>query len=488
MKRTKTKSFSLELELKLNTKEHRFLDARGRSAVSIYNDCLGQCVKRVHKLQHDPEYKDLISQLKVLKDEDAAASNIKSRLNEIRSYYGFTEYDIHKHVISAKHHFNNLGIDECQTLATRAFSTAEKLLYGQASRVRFVSMNDDITIEGKSGKSTLKYKGDWKIQFGRGHVFSLIKPRNAKKLAYAEEALTHRVKYSRLCRRTIRGRVRYFAQFVLEGTPPGKNRAYGDHVPVGIDEGVSTVAVSSGGHVKLHELAPGCMGDAKKVRRLQRAMDRSRRATNPDNYNDDGTIRKGRKTWVKSVRYLKLKKQYQDANRKLAFKRRMSHEQLANRILSVGTDIRIETMSMNGLQKRSKVTKKNAHGKNLSKKRFGKVLLSRAPAAFTAILERKLGYIGLSIDKKDTYSLKASQYDHSTDTYTKKQLKDRIITIDGRTAQRDMYSAFLLEHAPDDTIDRDSCVKDFEVFSSACIKEIEHIRSSGNKHLLWYVT
>ena len=488
MSRTKTKSFSLELKLKLNTKERRFLDVRCRSASSIYNDCLGQCVKRVHKLQHDFEYEHLVKQLKVLKGDDDAVSKTRSRLSEIRSYYGFTEYDIHEYVISAKHHFNNLGIDECQKLATRAFNAAQKLLYGQASRVCFVSMGDDITIEGKSSKSTLKYKGDWEIQFGRKHVFSLVKPRNVKKLAYAKEALSHRVKYSRLCRRTIRGRMRYFAQFVLEGIPPEKNRVYGDHVPVGIDEGISTVAVSSGDHVKLYELAPGCMGDAKEVRRIQRAMDRSRRATNPENYNDDGTIRKGKKIWNKSVRYLKLKNKYQDANRKLAFKRRMSHERLANEILSVGTDIRIETMSMKGLQKRSKVTKKNAHGKNISKKRFGKVLLSRAPAAFVTILDRKLDYVGLSVDKKDTYSLKASQYDHSTDTYTKKQLKDRIIIVDGRAVQRDMYSAFLLEHAPDDTIDRSSCIKDFDVFSSACIKEIEHIKFSGNKHLLWYAT
>ena len=29
-------------------------------------------------------------------------------------------------------------------------------------------------------------------------------------------------------------------------------------------------------------------------------MDRSRRAMNPENYNDDGTVRRGKKTWKKS--------------------------------------------------------------------------------------------------------------------------------------------------------------------------------------------
>lgn len=39
-----------------------------------------------------------------------------------------------------------------------------------------------------------------------------------------------------------------------------------------------------------------------------RAMDRSRRAMNPGNYNLDGTIRKGRKVWINSNRYRKLQK------------------------------------------------------------------------------------------------------------------------------------------------------------------------------------
>lgn len=29
-------------------------------------------------------------------------------------------------------------------------------------------------------------------------------------------------------------------------------------------------------------------------------MDRSRRAMNPDNYNEDGTIKKGKKKWILS--------------------------------------------------------------------------------------------------------------------------------------------------------------------------------------------
>jgi hypothetical protein len=41
------------------------------------------------------------------------------------------------------------------------------------------------------------------------------------------------------------------------------------------------------------------------------------------------------------------------------------------------------------------------------------------------IIDRKLGYQGLSIKKIDTYVTKASQFNHLTGEYNKKQLSER---------------------------------------------------------------
>ena len=77
---------------------------------------------------------------------------------------------------------------------------------------------------------------------------------------------------------------------------------------VGIDIGSSTIAISSENTVELRELAPECNADEAKLRRIQRAMDRSKRATNPDNFKENGTIKKGRLEWNYSNRYKKLRK------------------------------------------------------------------------------------------------------------------------------------------------------------------------------------
>ncbi|MEQ6390964.1 transposase, partial [Bacillaceae bacterium S4-13-58] len=88
---------------------------------------------------------------------------------------------------------------------------------------------------------------------------------------------------------------------------------------------------------------------------------------------------------------------------------------MANDILSLGSDVRVETMRFQSLQKRSKKTTRNQkNGKFNRKKRFGKSIANRAPAMFLSILDRKLGYQGLFLKKIDTYAIKASQFNHLT--------------------------------------------------------------------------
>jgi len=45
---------------------------------------------------------------------------------------------------------------------------------------------------------------------------------------------------------------------------------------------------------------------------ILRAMERSRRAMNPNNYNENGTVKKGHKQWNFSKRYQKLRQRHQE--------------------------------------------------------------------------------------------------------------------------------------------------------------------------------
>ena len=157
-------------------------------------------------------------------------------------------------------------------------------------------------------------------------------------------------------------------------------------------------------------------------------MDRSRRFTNPNNYNVDGTINKqGNKKlkWNKSNHYIKYQNELKELYRKQANIRKYQHECLANYIISLGNKVYVEKMNFAGLQKRAINTEKNDKGKFKRKKRFGKSLANKAPSMLLTIINRKLAYYGEKLIEIDTINAKASQFNHFDGTYTKKTLSQR---------------------------------------------------------------
>ncbi len=117
--------------------------------------------------------------------------------------------------------------------------------------------------------------------------------------------LNSKVKYVRLVLRKISGKNRFYAQLVCQGKPFIKPKNILGQGDVGIDIGPSTIAVVADTESRLQQFANKLEFDAQKVRKLQRKMERSRRATNSDNYSPNGTVKKGKNKWISSNYYLK---------------------------------------------------------------------------------------------------------------------------------------------------------------------------------------
>lgn len=199
----------------------------------------------------------------------------------------------------------------------------------------------------------------------------------------------------------------------------------------------------------LVELADLVQDIELEKRRIQRKMDRSRRAANPDNYAEDGTIKRGVKlTHNKSRRYLRLQKKLSHLQHCQAETRKRQHNELANHLLTLGDCFYIEKMNWTSLTHRAKKTEiSEKTGKIKRKKRFGKSIANKAPGMLIEILKRKCLSRGLPKVAELPTTLKASQYNHLTKEYTKKSLSQRWNTMpDGKRIQRDLYSAFLLQH------------------------------------------
>lgn len=293
---------------------------------------------------------------------------------------------------------------------------------------------------------------------------------------FAEDAYcidTYRPCYATFVPKLIRGKYRLYLHLTIEGKAKPKydkrgnpRHKYGNGM-IGADIGTQTVAYTSDAEVGLKNLSErgnSIEASEKKERLLYRAMDRSRRATNPQNYNDDGTIKKGRKTWKYSNHYKRLKAKHSELCRINAVNRQLAINEDANHLRSLGDTFVTEPKNASRLMKRTKETTVNSKGKINKKKRFGKSIKNRCPSGFQSAVERKFKATGGTyIEVPNDY--RASQYDHTADDYIKKKLSDRLYKLlDGTEVQRDWYSSFLLYCYDFRTgdIDKDKCNAEFE--------------------------
>ncbi len=225
---------------------------------------------------------------------------------------------------------------------------------------------------------------------------------------------------------------RYSVQLALEGVPYQKPRHTVGTEIIGLDLGPSTIASvprEGQAHLELfcEELAP----EAKAIRRLQRKMERQRRAANPEHYDEQGRIKKrGKKklAWKSSKSYEQTRRRKAVKERKLAAYRKSLHGKKVHEIVAVGKTILCEKISYKAWQKQ-----------------YGKSVGLRAPGMFVELLRRTVASTGGTLTEVPTRSTKLSQYCHGCGKTVKKPLWQRWhhCACGIGPVQRDLYPAFL---------------------------------------------
>ena len=298
---------------------------------------------------------------------------------------------------------------------------------------------------------------------------------------------SERIKYVQIIRKTIRGKKVYYLQIVCQGTPPSKVTK-GNGV-VGIDPGVSTVAFASQKEVALVDLVPKDITQKEKLlKRLDQAIERSRRVNNPKCYNENGTIKKGTRFKRPSKRQMLLRIRRRKIYRSLSEERRKLQGQLINRIVSQASSIKIEELNVKGLQKRSRDIRINPRiNRPFSKKRFGKAIFRAAPSAFRVALETRASQLDIDFEVILPKNVKPSQYNHITQTFEKKSLSARIYDLSDeyRDVQRDLYSAFLIGHIKNDHYQQEQLEQDFPRFYQQMKDFLQ--QPPKTKRLAWYL-
>jgi hypothetical protein len=416
MKRTKTPTFLLELPLRLDWGQERHVRGSLEAARCLYNALLGEANRRLHRMRNDPAWQETRAIPRTDKQERAQA------FAHLRRKYQFSEYALHEYAKGARVSWIAAHIDStmAQTLATRAYRAVNRVCVGKAKRVRFRSRGRGIdSVEGKRNDVGLRFvldpnAGDggfllWNEQVIPA-IINWLDP-------VVQHGLRHKIKYVRLIRRKAsspqaRGADgegnRYSVQLVVEGQAFGKpkHEERGGDI-IGLDIGPSTLAiVGRRDRADLvtfcEELAP----NTRKKRRLQRQMERQRRANNPENYDGKGRVKKHGKTrlrWNESKRYQATRRAHTKAERKLAAHRKSLHGKLAHDIVAVGNTINLEKASFKAWQQQ-----------------YGRSIGLRAPGMFVAHLRRLVAKTGGTLSEISAFTTRLSQYCHQCGRYVKK--------------------------------------------------------------------
>jgi hypothetical protein len=447
MRHKPTPSFILSLPLQVNSQQAAQLHAHFECARQLYNALLAEAMKRLKRMKADPAWQAARS---IPRSDKPARTQAFARL---RTRYGFSEYGLHE---AAKHlrtswlaeHIDSLM---AQKLASRAYQAANRVCVGEARRVRFRSQGRRLDcVEGKTNTSGLRFH----LQAGaEGHQgwLSWNGEQIPALIDWQDEVVHHglqqRIKYVRLLRQRAssaqaqgadcRGFV-YAVQLILEGHPLQKRKNMPGKGAVGLDLGPSTVAiVSQAGPARLLLLAEELAPDARKRRRLQRHLERQRRANNPQHYDAKGRIKKRckgqRRVWQESHSYQKTRRRLATTERKLAAHRRSLHGKLANQIIRLGDDLRIEKVSYKSWQRC-----------------FGRSVGLRAPGCFVDAVKCVVARTRTAqLHEIPPFQTKLSQYCHACSNYTRKPLWQQFHCCphcglgSEELIQRDLYSAWL---------------------------------------------
>lgn len=412
--------YILTLPLKTEVYQEHILEKRFRLGEHLYNNFLNFEKKKFYEMTKRKDYRDaqnLINELTIQINSLDEFKESKELIQELRkqrkeqydiiynikkmfdwSEFGFTN-DMKKY---RKYYKANLNSTICDNLSGRCFKAFEKM---ESELIKDQYRNDEDKVNpcvhykrkdslrcltAKKNSTGIRFSLDEGNRIGtvkwQGLVFSIDL---SKCTLYEWQALQSEICYCAVKREKIKGKWKYYIQITLKGHVPDKfdkqtgelKRQLGKG-NVGLYFTSTSLTVSTENGVKTYPLEIKNNED-KKTELLQK-MDTSRRATNPDNYNEDGTSKEKSeiKGWHFSKAYKKYRAELYEIYRKECEEKKLLQEILANEVIASGDVFNCNKMDFKFLQRN-----------------LGKKIQSASPAMLKTTIERKLSYHDVSINE-----------------------------------------------------------------------------------------
>ena len=412
--------YILTLPLKTEVYQEHILEKRFRLGEHLYNNFLNFEKKKFYEMTKRKDYRDaqnLIKELTIqinsldkFKESKQLIQELRKQRKEqydiiynIKKMFDWSEFgfinDMKKY---RKYYKANLNSTICDNLSGRCFKAFEKM---ESELIKDQYRNDEDKVNpcvhykrkdslrcltAKKNLTGIRFSLDEGNRIGtvkwQGLVFSIDL---SKCTLYEWQALHSDICYCAVKRDKIKGKWKYYIQLTLKGRVPDKfdkqtgelKRQLGKG-NVGLYFTSTSLTVSTENGVKTYPLEIKNHED-KKTELLQK-MDASRRATNPDNYNEDGTSKEKSeiKGWHFSKAYKKYRAELYEIYRKECEEKKLLQEILANEVIASGDVFNCNKMDFKFLQRN-----------------LGKKIQSASPAMLKTTIERKLSYHDVSINE-----------------------------------------------------------------------------------------
>ena len=419
---------------------------------AIYNVVLGQAWREYCKVIADPEYAAaaaVYGEFKKACEEENKAENKAGKksgsngdkkapkkkppevvaaldtMNRMRAEKNLTEYGIGNMVTYHRQHYSTSvsSMVANRSIAAPIWAALHKVIFDDGKEVHFKGKGEleSVASDGKSGIRLVDADGET-LFCGTpfAPMFLAVSSRGGKKMqipvavpkndAYKVRMTARKFSVVRIVKKTVRGTDKFYVQLTVEGTPEPKLDKYGNDkhvrgkgkVGVYIDTRTVTVAAADGEIIKTYKLNEGIDHFEQEKIRLNQYMSHSRLLNNPDNFDEDGTIKKGvvvdgirrRLKWHNSNKYYKAKDAKKDLFRVERETRRLERIRIANEILSLGNDIYINEFPFADAAKRKTEDKLKADGTPASKAKAGKAIGENAPGVLVTLLRNKIESTG----------------------------------------------------------------------------------------------
>jgi len=191
---------------------------------------------------------------------------------------------------------------------------------------------------------------------------------------------------------------------------------------VGVDVGISRLATTSTGHMAVNSRP--LQGSLRTLRRLQRQVERQRRAGNPEHYFPDGRIKPGPKTWVTSKRMERTQERIRKLHKRVADLRHEQAHQLTTALVREFGVIGVESLAVKNMLKNRRLAR------HISDVGWGMIL---------AQLKYKTAWSGSFLSAANRYYPSSKTCSECTAVKAKLRLSERVFTCDtcGHVQDRD---------------------------------------------------